>query len=48
MSSPGCIVPVEIREVLVRAKIADGEEIRVAAGEGGLLINGELVESKAA
>jgi ATP-dependent Clp protease ATP-binding subunit ClpB len=34
--------------MILAGKIADGEEIRVAAGEGGLVINGELVETQAA
>jgi hypothetical protein len=34
--------------MILAGKIADGDEIRVAAGEMGLVINGEEVETEAA
>jgi ATP-dependent Clp protease ATP-binding subunit ClpB len=37
-----------LAEMILAGKIADGEEIRVAAGDGGLVINGEEVATKAA
>jgi ATP-dependent Clp protease ATP-binding subunit ClpB len=37
-----------LAEMILAGRIADGEEIRVTAGEGGLVINGELVETQAA
>ncbi len=37
-----------LAEMILAAKISDGEEIRVSAGEGGLVINGEEVGSEAA
>ena len=37
-----------LAEMILAGRIADGEEIRVAAGEGGLVINGEEVETEAA
>jgi ATP-dependent Clp protease ATP-binding subunit ClpB len=37
-----------LAEMILAGKIADGDEIRVAAGEMGLVINGEEVETEAA
>ena len=37
-----------LAEMILEGRIADGEEINVTAGEGGLVINGERVETKAA
>jgi len=37
-----------LAELILAGKIVDGEAIRVTAGEGGLLINGEGVETEAA
>ncbi len=37
-----------LAEMILAGKIADGDEARVAAGEGGLVINGEAVRTEAA
>jgi ATP-dependent Clp protease ATP-binding subunit ClpB len=37
-----------LAEMILAGKIADGDEVRVSAGEGGLVISGEAVSTEAA
>ena len=37
-----------LAEMILAGKIADGEEVRVSVGDGGLVINGEEVATEAA